>query len=170
MVTEVLAWNKILFAITAQGEKDKTMKNKFTIVTLLFVLCTSAFAEQCYFQSRRTSYDAGTKVKKISCQVLKNAFQDVHFYNGNDNYARYYEKKIGQEGNLIVEDNGDILMTKFYYALGEFRYYGQIRYRGANVISCKTTTSSGYCDQFEYTDFGNYLRDFLSSLTRKKKK
>lgn len=61
-------------------------------------------------------------------------------------------------------------MTKFYYALGEFRYYGQIRYRGANVISCQTSTSSGYCDQFEYTDFGNYLRDFLSSLTRKKKK
>ena len=30
----------------------------------------------------------------------------------------------------------------------------------------KTLDSS----QFEYTDFGNYLRDFLSSLTRKKKK
>lgn len=144
------------------------MKKVFLI--LIFILQTFAMAEQCYFQSRRTSYDSETVVKKISCQTVKNTFQDIRFYNGNDNYVRYYEDHIGQEGNLIVEDNGDILMTKFYYAQGEYRYYGQIRYRGANVLSCQTTTSTGYCDHVEYTDFGNYLRDFLSSSARKKKR
>ena len=143
------------------------MKKVFLI--LIFILQTFAMAEQCYFQSRRTSYDSETVVKKISCQTVKNTFQDIRFYNGNDNYVRYYEDYIGQEGNLIVEDDGDILMTKFYYAQGEYRYYGQIRYRGANVLSCQTTTSTGYCDHVEYTDFGNYLRDFLSSSARKKK-
>jgi hypothetical protein len=144
------------------------MKKVFLI--LIFILQTFAMAEQCYFQSRRTSYDSETVVKKISCQTVKNTFQDIRFYNGNDNYVRYYEDHIGQEGNLIVEDDGDILMTKFYYAQGEYRYYGQIRYRGANVLSCQTTTSTGYCDHVEYTDFGNYLRDFLSSSARKKKR
>lgn len=141
---------------------------KMTVIMILLMVAFS-FAEQCFFQSRRTSYDSRTTVRKISCQTVKNSIQDVRFYNGNDNYAHYYEQKIGQEGNLIVEDNGNILMTKFYYALGEYRYYGQISYSGANVISCQTTTSSGYCDKFEYTDFGNYLREFLSSPARKKK-
>ena len=108
---------------------------KKVIVAMLLALYSSALAEQCYFQTRRTSYDSGTRVKKISCQTLKNVQQDVHFYNGNDNYARYY---------------------------------GQIVYNGGNVVSCKTTTSTGYCDQVEYTEFGNYLRDFLNSSARKK--
>lgn len=148
------------------AERDDDMK-KMGIAVLL-ALCSTALAEQCYFQSRRTSYDSGTRVKKISCQALKNAQQDVYFYNGNDNYARYYERQFGQEGNLIVEIDGYVMMTKFYYALGEFRYYGQIVYNGGNVVSCKTTTSAGYCDQVEYTEFGNYLRDFLNSSARKK--
>ena len=141
---------------------------KKMIPVLVLVLQTFALAEQCYFQSRRTSYDSGTVVKNISCQTLKNVFQDIRFYDGKNNYVRYYEDHIGQEGNLIVEDNGDVLLTKFYYAQGEYRYYGQIRYSGANVVSCQTTTSTGYCDQVEYTDFGNYLRDFYSSSARKK--
>ena len=137
-------------------------------IAVLLALCSTALAEQCYFQTRRTSYDSGTRVKKISCQTLKNVQQDVYFYNGHDNYARYYERQFGQEGNLIVEIDGYVMMTKFYYALGEFRYYGQIVYNGGNVVSCKTTTSAGYCDQVEYTEFGNYLRDFLNSSARKK--
>lgn len=138
------------------------------ILAMILMLQIFALAEQCYFQTRRVSYDSDTSIKKISCQILKTAIQDVRFYNGNDNYARYYEQKIGKEGNLIVEDDGNILISKFYYALGEYRYYGQIMYRGANAVGCQTTTSTGYCDEVEYTDFGNYLRDFLSSSVRKK--
>ena len=142
---------------------------KMTIV-LVLLLSALSFAEQCYFQTRRKSYDSGTSIKKISCQTLKRAQQDVYFYNGRDNYANYFGRQFGKEGNLIVEAEGYIFMTKFYYALGAFRYYGQIVYNGANVVSCKTTTSSGYCDQVEYTDFGNYFRDFLNSSARKKKR
>ena len=142
---------------------------KKLILAFVLLLQTVALAEQCYFQTRRISYDSVTKVKKISCQTLKNAQQDVYFYNGNDNYARYFGSQFGKEGNLIVEIDGKILITKFYYAWGEFRYYGQIIYSGANVMSCKTTTSTGYCDQVEYNDFAMYLRDFLSSSVRKKK-
>ena len=142
---------------------------KLTIV-LVLLMSMMSFAEQCYFQTRRKSYDSGTSVKKISCQILKNAQQGVVFYNGRDNYARYFGRQFGKEGNLIVEIDGKILMTKFYYALGEYRYYGQIIYSGANVMSCQTTTSTGYCDSVEYTEFGSYLRDFLSSPARKKKR
>lgn len=38
MVTEVLAWNKILFAITAQGGKEKNMKNKVSFALLLAMM------------------------------------------------------------------------------------------------------------------------------------
>ena len=141
-------------------------------IAVLLALCSSALAEQCYFQTRRTSYDSVTKIKKISCKTAKQAVQDIRFYSNQnlDNYARYYEEAFGQEGNIIVEDNEDITIMKFYYALGEFRYYGSITYRGSNVTNCGTTTSTGYCDKFEYTDFANYLRDFLNSSARKKKR
>lgn len=132
-------------------------------------LCATAFAEQCYFQTRRTSYDSGTQVKKISCETMKKIYRDIRFYDDlGNNYVRLYEQKIGKEGNLIVEGNGYTSIMKFYYALGEFRYYGYITYQGANVVECTTTTSTGVCDQVEYTEFGNYFRDFLSSLARKK--
>lgn len=143
------------------------MKNMLLI--MLLVLQPLVFANQCYFQSRRTSYDSGTSIKKISCQWLAQALQNIEFYNRGDNYAPYYERKFGKEGNLIEEVDGRIYMTKFYYALGAFRYYGQIIYSGANVESCKTTTSTGYCDQVEYNEFAMYLRDFFSSSVRQKK-
>ena len=136
---------------------------------MLFALQSLVLANQCYFQSRRTSYDSGTSIKKISCQWLEKSLQNIEFYNGNDNYAPYYGRRFGQEGNLIEDADGLIYMTKFYYALGEYRYYGQIIYYGANVKSCKTTTSSSFCDQVEYNDFAMYLRDFLSSSVRQKK-
>lgn len=99
---------------------------KKTIIAMILLLSAFSFAEQCYFQTRRTSYEAGTSVKKISCQVAKKCVQDIRFYNKDnaDNYVRYYEQKIGKEGNLIVEENGEITIMKFYYALGEYRYYG----------------------------------------------
>jgi hypothetical protein len=152
------------------AERDDDMKKM--VIAVLLALCSTALAEQCYFQTRRTSYDSGTSVKKISCKTAKKAVQDIRFYSNQnmDNYARYYAEAFGQEGNIIVEDNGSTTIMKFYYALGEFRYYGGITYRGANVSNCGTTTSTGYCDNFEYTDFGNYLRDFLSSAARKKKR
>lgn len=143
---------------------------KQIILAVLLAWCSAALAEQCYFQTRRTSYDSGTSVKKISCQTAKKCVQDIRFYNNNnaDNYVRYYEQNIGKEGNLVVENDGEITIMKFYYALGEYRYYGGITYRGSNVINCGTTTSTGYCDDFEYSDFANYFRDFLNSSARKK--
>ncbi len=139
---------------------------KILLMTLL-ALNSLIFAD-CYFQTRRTNYEAKTKVRRISCSTAERIFGDIYFYDGTgNNYARYYGQAIGKEGNLIAEDNGRITMTKFYYALGEFRYYGFITYSGANVVQCKTTTSTGYCDHVEYTEFGNYLRDFLSSPARK---
>ena len=92
------------------------MKNMLLI--MLLVLQPLVFANQCYFQSRRTSYDSGTSIKKISCQWLAQALQNIEFYNRGDNYAPYYERKFGKEGNLIEEVDGRIYMTKFYYALG----------------------------------------------------
>jgi hypothetical protein len=142
---------------------------KKIILAMLLALCTSAFAEQCYFQTRRTSYDSGTRVKKISCETMKKIYQDIRFYDDQgNNYVRMYEQQIGQEGNLIVEGNGYTSIIKFYYALGEYRYYGYITYSGGNVVECTTTTSTGYCDNVEYTEFGNYFRDFLNSSARKK--
>jgi hypothetical protein len=142
---------------------------KITIAALL-LLTVFSFAGNCYFQTRRMSYDSETSTKKISCRTLENAIQDIRFYNSNnlDNYARYYEEHFGQEGNLIAEEDGYITINKFYYALGEYRYYGSIMYYGANVYRCITTTSTGYCDQLEYNDFAMYLRDFLSSSARKR--
>lgn len=136
-------------------------------IVLVSLMAAFSFAEQCYFQTRRTSYDSGTSVKKISCQTVKNVMQDVYFYSGSDNYTRYFGRQIGKEGNLIVENDGTFIISKFYYALGEYRYYGQIIYRGGNVVSCQTTTSTGYCDQTEYTDFGYYFTEFLGSPARK---
>ena len=142
---------------------------KKIIVAMLLALYSSALAEQCYFQTRRTSYDSGTRVKKISCETMKKIYQDIRFYdNQGNNYVRKYEQQIGKEGNLIVEGNGYTSIMKFYYALGEFRHYGFITYYGGNAVKCATTTSSGVCDQVEYTEFGNYLRDFLNSSARKK--
>lgn len=137
-------------------------------IVLVLLMAAFSFAKQCYFQTRRTSYDSGTSIKKISCQTAINAMEDVYFYNGKDNYARYFGRQIGKEGNLIIEDDGTTLILKFYYALGEYRFYGLIRYRGGNVVSCQTTTSTGYCDQTEYTDFGYYFTEFLSSPARKR--
>lgn len=100
---------------------------------------------------------------------MKKIYQDIRFYdNQGNNYVRKYEQQIGKEGNLIVEGNGYTSIMKFYYALGEYRYYGYITYYGGNVVECTTTTSTGVCDQVEYTEFGNYLRDFLNSSARKK--
>lgn len=135
---------------------------------MLLALSTATWAEQCYFQTRRTSYDSGTQVKKVSCQKLYDAIADVRFVNGRDNYAPYFAKTFGREGNLIMEDNGEITMSKFYYALGQYRFYGGIMYRGGNAVACRTTTSTGVCDRVEYTEFGNYLRDFFYSPARKK--
>ena len=138
-------------------------------IVMILLLSAFSFAEQCYFQTRRTSYDSGTSVKKISCETMKKIYQDIRFYdNQGNNYVRKYEQQIGREGNLIVEGNGYTSIMKFYYALGEYRYYGYITYYGGNVVECTTTTSTGVCDQVEYTEFGNYLRDFLSSSARKK--
>ena len=141
------------------------------MITALLLLAAFPFAEECYFQTRRTSYDSETSTKKVSCKTLEKAIQDVRFYNSDnfDNYARYYEDHFKQEGNLIIEKDGWITINKFYYALGEYRYYGSIMYYGANIYKCQTTTSTGYCDQVEYNDFAMYLRDFLSSSARKKK-
>lgn len=139
------------------------------IFLMILLLSAFSFAEQCYFQTRRKSYDSGTMVKKISCETMKKIYQDIRFYdNQGNNYVRKYEQQIGKEGNLIVEGNGYTSIMKFYYALGEYRYYGYITYYGGNVVECTTTTSTGVCDQVEYTEFGNYLRDFLSSSARKK--
>ena len=74
---------------------------KKTAIVLVLLMAAFSFAEQCYFQTRRTSYDSGTSVKKISCQTVKNVMQDVHFYNEKDNYTRYFGRQIGKEGNLI---------------------------------------------------------------------
>lgn len=137
-------------------------------IVLVLLMAAFSFAEQCYFQTRRTSYDSGTSVKKISCQTAINAMEDVYFYNGSDNYARYFGRYIGKEGNLIREKDGAVLIAKFYYALGEYRLYGSIVYSGGNVANCLTTTSTGYCDQTEYTDFGYYFTEFLSSPARKR--
>lgn len=82
-------------------------------IVLVLLMAASSFAEQCYFQTRRTSYDSGTSVKKISCQTVKNVMQDVHFYNGKDNYTRYFGRQIGKEGNLIVEDDGNFITSPF---------------------------------------------------------
>lgn len=134
----------------------------------LLALCSMAFAADCYFQTRRISYDSKTSVRKIGCDAARNAVRDVDFYDGMDNYARYYGRRFGREGNLILEkDDGTILIAKFYYAQGEYRLYGSIEYYGANVVNCFTTTSSGYCDNVEYTDFGLYLNDFLGSPARR---
>ena len=138
-------------------------------IVLVLLMTAFSFARQCYFQTRRTSYDSGTSVKKISCQTAINAMRDVYFYNGKDNYARYFGLQFGEEGNLISEnDDGTFFISKFYYALGEFRFYGNIVYRGGNVEDCLTTTSTGYCDQTEYTDFGYYFTEFLNSPARKR--
>ena len=138
-------------------------------IVMILLLSAFSFAEQCYFQTRRKSYDSGTTVKKISCETMKKIYQDIRFYdNQGNNYVRMYEQQIGKEGNLIVEGNGYTSIMKFYYALGEYRYYGFITYQGANAVDCATTTSTGVCDRVEYTEFGNYLRDFLSSSARKK--
>lgn len=143
------------------------MKKIAIVMILLLSVCS--FAEQCYFQTRRKSYDSGTTVKKISCETMKKIYQDIRFYdNQGNNDVRMYEQQIGREGNLIVEGNGHTSIMKFYYALGEYRYYGFITYQGANAVDCATTTSTGVCDRVEYTEFGNYLRDFLSSPARKK--
>ena len=139
------------------------------IFVMIFLLSAFSFAEQCYFQTRRKSYDSGTTVKKISCETMKKIYQDIRFYdNQGNNYVRMYEQQIGKEGNLIVEGNGNTSIMKFYYALGEYRYYGFITYQGANAVDCATTTSTGVCNRVEYTEFGNYLRDFLGSSARRK--
>lgn len=143
---------------------------KFYLLMVLFVLQSFSFAEQCYFQTRRTSYDSMTKVKKISCKKAKNAIGDVRYYNGRDNYTPYFEENFGREGNIIVEEEGHILLAKFYYALGQYRFYGSIIYNGANPVQCFTTTSMGYCDRVEYNDFALYLHDFLNSSARKGKR
>lgn len=137
-------------------------------IVLVLLMAAFSFAEQCYFQTRRTSYDSGTSVKKISCQTVKNVMQDVYFCNEKDNYTRYFGRQIGKEGNLIVENDGTFIISKFYYALGEYRLYGSIVYSGGNVANCLTTISTGYCDQTEYTDFGYYFTEFLSSPARKR--
>ena len=142
---------------------------KKIILAMLLALSTATWAEQCYFQTRRTGYDSGTTIKKISCETMKKIYQDIRFYdNQGNNYVRLYEQQIGKEGNLIVEGNGYTSIMIFYYALGEYRYYGYITYRGGNVVECTTTTSTGVCDNVEYTEFGNYFRDFLNSSARKK--
>lgn len=63
---------------------------------------------------------------------------------------------------------GVTLIIKFYYALGEYRYYGHIVYNGGNVAECVTTTSTGVCDHVEFTDFGYHFTEFLGSAARKK--
>lgn len=136
---------------------------------MLLALSSLVFAEQCYFQTRRSSYDSGPKVKKISCEMMKKITQDIQFYkDSKDNYAQKYGRYIGEEGNLILEESGVTLIMKFYYALGEYRYYGHIVYNGGNVAECVTTTSTGVCDHVEFTDFGYHFTEFLSSSARKK--
>ena len=94
------------------------MKKIAIVMILLLSVCS--FAEQCYFQTRRKSYDSGTTVKKISCETMKKIYQDIRFYdNQGNNDVRMYEQQIGREGNLIVEGNGHTSIMKFYYALGE---------------------------------------------------
>jgi len=55
---------------------------------------------------------------------------------------------------------GVTLIMKFYYALGEYRYYGHIVYNGGNVAECVTTTSTGVCDHVEFTDLDIILPNF----------
>lgn len=127
-----------------------------------------SFADGCYFQSRRSSYDGATYIQRVSCQAVENAFADIQFYDENgNNYARYFERTFGQEGNLIIESDGTTSIAKFYYAMSEYRFYGQISYRGAYVKECFTTTSTRRCEAFEYTEFGMYLRDFFASSERR---
>ena len=141
---------------------------KITFTMLILGMFTFSFADGCFFQTRRASYDTGTSVKSISWQSIQQAYDDIVFYDeNNNNYARYYERQFGREGNLIVENQGNIQMLKFYHAVGEYRLYGIIEYRGAFVKTCETTTSARVCDATEYTEFAMYLRDFLSSSARK---
>lgn len=127
-----------------------------------------SFADGCYFQSRRSGYDEGTYVQRVYCQTVQDALDNIQFYDEHgNNYARYYERQFGREGNLIIESGGTTTMVKFYYAMNEYRFYGRIVYRGSNVSECITTTSSRRCGATEYTEFGMYLRDFFASSARR---
>ena len=96
------------------------MKKIFLAIVL--VLQTFVCAEQCYFQTRRKSYDSMTKVKKISCQKAKNAVGDVRYYNGRDNYTPYFEENFGREGNIIMEENGYTLLPSLSHYKSKRRH------------------------------------------------
>ncbi len=133
------------------------MKKLYMIVVLLF--SAAAFADECYFQSRATSYYLRPALKRISCATYLSAMQ------GSSNYAAL----IGEEGNLIFEtDNERFLIGKFFYSLEmqDYVLYGYIEFSGGVPNRCETTKSSGVCSAFDYTTFAIAFKNFLHSPER----
>lgn len=131
---------------------------------LLFILLTltvASFAtERCYFMTRMSSPEKPVSLTEKNCAIIKSALSDMD----------YFGEAIGEEGNLIVESNGSLLIGKIYnerFSTGNDAYHVYMAgtFLGANPIKCAASTTSG-CGALEYVQFGIIIRDFYLNRDR----
>jgi hypothetical protein len=122
---------------------------------ILFTLAVATFAkERCYFMTRMSSPEEPVSLTEKNCAIVKSAFSDMD----------YFGNSIGEEGNLIIENEGSLLIEKIYnerFSTGTnaFHIYMAGTFLGANPVKCVAATSSG-CGALEYVQFGIIIRDF----------
>ncbi len=122
---------------------------------ILFALSAAAFAkERCYFMTRMSSPEKSVTLTEKNCAIVKSALSDMD----------YFGEAIGEEGNLIIENEGSLFIEKIYserFSTGNDAYHVYMAgtFFGANPVKCVASTSSG-CGALEYVQFGIILRDF----------
>lgn len=128
---------------------------------ILLALAVTAFAtERCYFMTRTSSPEAPVTLTEKNCAIVKSALSDMN----------YFGEAIGEEGNLIIENEGSLLIEKIYserFSTGNDAYHVYMigTFLGANPVKCVASTSSG-CGALEYVQFGIILRDFYLNRGR----
>lgn len=128
---------------------------------ILLALAVTAFAtERCYFMTRTSSPEAPVTLTEKNCAIVKSALSDMN----------YFGEAIGEEGNLIIENEGSLLIEKIYserFSTGNDAHHVYMigTFLGANPVKCVASTSSG-CGALEYVQFGIILRDFYLNRGR----
>ena len=125
-----------------------------TLFILLALAVTEFATERCYFMTRMSSPEAPVTLTEKNCAIVKSALSDMN----------YFGEAIGEEGNLIIENEGSLLIEKIYserFSTGNDAYHVYMigTFLGANPVKCVASTSSG-CRALEYVQFGTIIRDF----------
>lgn len=127
------------------------------LLFILLVLTAASFAkERCYFMTRMSSPEKAVTLTEKNCAIVKSALSDMN----------YFGEVIGEEGNLILENEGLLLIEKIYnerFSTGNNAYHVYMAgtFLGANPVKCIVSTSSGPdCGVLEYVQFGIIIRDF----------